>query len=405
MEIAGGRIRGLRPPLHTPPPVKLRPVVDNVSSTWDLVKSLGPQEGPGGDEDSPVRPLNKEDEDSPVCPLNKEDWSDGDDEKVSDRSTSQGKDDWHSCLSTSFKDEEFDDKDDVGNSLSASGSKDDVGNSLSASGRKDDVGNTHSGSKDDVGNTLSASGSFRRRISPWEKGEFLGSGSFGSVYEGISNDGFFFAMKEVSLLDPGSQGKQGLSQLEQEISLLSQFEHENIVRYYGTDKDDKKLYIFLELMTKGSLATLYHKYNLRDSQVSAYTWQILNGLKYLHDRNVLHRDIKCANILIDACGSVKLADFGLAKVVSPKYRSYGLAADIWSLGCTVLEMLTRQPPYSPLEAVQALFRIGRGEPPPVPDSLSRDAQDFILRCLQVNPNDRPSAVQLLDHPFVRKPPA
>ncbi|KAI3424667.1 Separase, partial [Psidium guajava] len=174
-------------------------------------------------------------------------------------------------------------------------------------------------------------------------------------------------------------------------------------------------------MTKGSLATLYRKYNLEDSQVSLYTRQILNGLKYLHDQDVVHRDIKCANILVDASGAVKLADFGLGKAtkmndaksvegtplwMAPevvKNESYGSAADIWSLGCTVLEMLTRQPPYSHLEGMQALFRIGRGEPPPVPDSLSREAQDLILRCLQVNPNDRPSAGQLLDHPFVRKP--
>ncbi|XP_059596922.1 mitogen-activated protein kinase kinase kinase 1b-like [Vitis vinifera] len=102
-------------------------------------------------------------------------------------------------------------------------------------------------------------------------------------------DGLFFAVKEVSLLDKGKWGKQGIYQLEQEISLLSQLEHENIVRYYGTDKDDSKLYIFLELMTKGSLSSLYQKYHLQERQVSAYTKQILNGLKYLHEKNVVHR--------------------------------------------------------------------------------------------------------------------
>ncbi|KAL5992921.1 Mitogen-activated protein kinase kinase kinase 1 [Asimina triloba] len=195
-----------------------------------------------------------------------------------------------------------------------------------------------------------------------------------------------------------------------EIALLSQFEHENIVQYLGTDK--------------GSLASLYQRYHLRDSQVSAYTRQILNGLKYLHDRNVLHRDVKCANILVDASGSVKLADFGLAKettklnllksckgsaywmapeVVDPR-KSYGVAADIWSLGCTVLEMLTHQPPYSHLEWTQALFQIGRGEPPPIPHTLSKDAHDFINKCLKVDPDDRPSASELLSHAFVRRPP-
>ncbi|KAI3497476.1 hypothetical protein L1887_40107 [Cichorium endivia] len=269
---------------------------------------------------------------------------------------------------------------------------------------------------------VSPNGSVRFNIKNWQKGDFLGSGSFGTVYEGFNEYGFFFAVKEVSLLDQGTQGKQSILQLEQEISLLSQFQHENIVRYLGTDKDDGKLYIFLELVPKGSLANLYQKYHLRDSQVSTYTRQILSGLTYLHDRNVVHRDIKCANILVDVSGSVKLADFGLAKatklndiksckgtpywmapevVNNRKNKGYGPAADIWSLGCTVLEMLTSRVPYSHLEGMQALFRIGRGEPPSIPKTLSEEARDFILKCLQVNPNNRPTAAQLLDHPFVK----
>ncbi|KAD4179420.1 hypothetical protein E3N88_28011 [Mikania micrantha] len=271
---------------------------------------------------------------------------------------------------------------------------------------------------------VSPNGSIRCSIKNWQKGDFLGSGSFGTVYEGFNEYGFFFAVKEVSLLDQGIQGKQCILQIEQEIFLLSQFQHDNIVRYLGTDKDDGKVYIFLELVPKGSLADLYQKYHLRDSQVSTYTRQILSGLTYLHDRNVVHRDIKCANILVDVTGSVKLADFGLAKttklndiksckgtpfwmapevVNNRKNTGYGPAADIWSLGCTVLEMLTSQVPYSHLEGMQALFRIGSGELPSIPKTLSVDARDFILACLQVNPNDRPTAAQLLNHPFVHTP--
>ncbi|PWA58745.1 Protein kinase, ATP binding site-containing protein [Artemisia annua] len=269
---------------------------------------------------------------------------------------------------------------------------------------------------------VSPHGSVRCSIKNWQKGDFLGSGSFGTVYEGFNEYGFFFAVKEVSLLDQGTQGKQSISQLEQEIFLLSQFQHDNIVRYLGTDKDDGKLYIFLELVPKGSLASLYQKYHLRDSQVSTYTRQILSGLCYLHDRNVVHRDIKCANILVDVSGSVKLADFGLAKatklndiksckgtpywmapevVNNRKNKGYGPSADIWSLGCTVLEMLTGRVPYSHLEGMQALFRIGRGEPPSIPKTLSAEARDFILKCLQVNPSDRPVAAQLLEQPICK----
>ncbi|TVU47652.1 hypothetical protein EJB05_07258 [Eragrostis curvula] len=269
---------------------------------------------------------------------------------------------------------------------------------------------------------ISPNGRFRRKIRSWNRGVLLGSGSFGTVYEGISDEGVFFAVKEVSLYDQGSNAKQCIFQLEQEIALLSQFEHENIVQYYGTDKEDSKLYIFLELVTQGSLASLYQKYRLRDTHVSAYTRQILHGLIYLHERNIVHRDIKCANILVHANGSVKLADFGLAKeitklnavksckgtvywmapeVVNPR-MTYGPAADIWSLGCTVLEMLTCQLPYPDLEWTQALYRIGKGEPPTIPSVLSRDARDFIRQCVNPNPDDRPSASKLLEHPFVNR---
>ncbi|KAI4296277.1 hypothetical protein L6164_036248 [Bauhinia variegata] len=378
----GGGIKGPRPPVLAPPPVILRPLADNVSSTWDLMRSFAPQddvvvESPIGD-----GAISSSGEEDRVIEENEEVLS-----EVGHRESN--------LFSGSSSFTSRDDDSDVGKA---------------------------SGTGDESIYNTSPNGSFRCTF-PWQKGELLGKGSFGTVYEGFTDDGFFFAVKEVSLLDQGSQGKQSIFQLQQEIFFLGQFQHENIVRYLGTDKDECTLYIFLELMTKGSLQRLYQKYRLRDSQVSAYTRQILHGLKYLHDRNVVHRDIKCANILVDASGFVKLADFGLAKatklndvksskgtpfwmapeVVNLKNRGYGLAADIWSLGCTVLEMLTQRPPYSHLEGMQALFRIGRGELPEVPDSLSKDARDFICECLQINPNRRPTAAELLNHPFLKRP--
>nr|GMD24505.1 mitogen-activated protein kinase kinase kinase 1-like [Ipomoea batatas] len=280
-----------------------------------------------------------------------------------------------------------------------------------------------SSTKTELMSIISPNGKFIRIITGWQKGQLLGRGSLGSVFQGIAHDGFFFAVEEVSLLDQGDDARQSIYQLEQEIARLSQFEHDNIVQYFGTGKDDSKLYIFFELVSQRSLWSLYQTYHLRDSQVSAYTRQILLGLKYLHDRDVVHSDIKCANVLVDAAGSVKLADFGLAKatklndvksckgtafwmapeVVNSRNGGYGLAADIWSLGCTVLEMLTRQFPYCHLGHIQALFKIGRGEPPHVPDTLSSDARSFIRCCLQVNPNARPTASQFLEHPFVKRP--
>ncbi|XP_022747502.1 mitogen-activated protein kinase kinase kinase 1-like [Durio zibethinus] len=377
-------IKGARPPVLKPPPVMKLPVIDNACSTWDLFRDFAPEDDRGC-----------------VVPVHL--YSSSDEEEKREEESG--------VIEENAKEEEI---------LMRIGETAVLSASCSFTTSNDD---DSSSSTTEPTSNISPNGRFKRKITYWEKGELLGRGSFGSVFEGISDDGFFFAVKEVSLLDQGSQGKQSIIQLEHEIALLSQFEHENIVQYYGTDKDESKLYIFLELVTKGSLLNLYQKYNLRDSQVSAYTRQILHGLKYLHDRNVVHRDIKCANILVDASGSVKLADFGLAKatklndvksckgtafwmapeVVNRKGQGYGIPADIWSLGCTVLEMLTRQIPYSNLECMQALFRIGRGEPPQVPDSLSKDAREFIMQCIQVNPDARPTAAELLQHPFVKRP--
>ncbi|KAJ0734280.1 putative mitogen-activated protein kinase kinase kinase STE-STE11 family [Helianthus annuus] len=398
---SGSGIKGVRPPLLAPPPAMSRVTVDNMGSTWDLVRSFAPRE---------------DDDDDDL-------GSDGaGDTNVETSGMMTSRID--KTVSTSDEDLASDGPDDANVETSEMMElRTDTAVSPSGSDRFGDEDEGASVVAVDVEGSLLTNGSIRRGFKNWQKGDYLGSGSFGTVYEGFDEHGTFFAVKEVSLLDSGDQGKQSIFQLEQEISLLSQFHHENIVRYLGTDTDAGKLYIFLELVTKGSLARLYQKYELRDSQVSAYTRQILSGLNYLHERKVVHRDIKCANILVDANGFVKLADFGLAKAtalndiksckgtpywMAPEVvnnrskKGYGLAADIWSLGCTVLEMLTRQIPYSHLEGMQALFRIGRGEPPPIPDTLSTEARDFILKCLQVNPNDRPTAAQLLDHPFVRR---
>ncbi|XP_058190235.1 mitogen-activated protein kinase kinase kinase 1-like [Rhododendron vialii] len=385
----GGGIKGVRPPaVLAPPPSILRPVVDYTSSTWDILNSFAPPVGVVDRGLSSSRGFSDDDEEEVEVEEEEEE------EEV-------------------VKAGEGLDGARVGETARLSASC-----SFTTTSNDDDC----SSSTTEPTSNISPNERFRRIISHWEKGELLGRGSFGSVYEGIADGGFFIAVKEVSLLDQGAQARQSIFQLEQEIALLSQFQHENIVQYYGTDKDESNLYIFLELVTKGSLLNLYQKYNLQESTVSSYTRQILHGLKYLHERNVVHRDIKCANILVDTNGSVKLADFGLAKVtklndvksckgtpfwmapevVKRNNQGYGLAADIWSLGCTVLEMLTRQIPYSDLESMQALFRIGRGVPPLVPDSLSADARDFILQCLQVNPSARPTAPQLLDHPYVKR---
>nr|XP_043640067.1 mitogen-activated protein kinase kinase kinase YODA-like [Erigeron canadensis] len=261
--------------------------------------------------------------------------------------------------------------------------------------------------------------------SRWKKGRLLGRGTFGHVYLGFNSEsGEMCAMKEVTLFSDDTKSKESAQQLGQEIALLSRLRHPNIVQYYGSETVDDKLYIYLEYVSGGSIHKLLQEYGqLGEIAIRSYTYQILSGLAYLHAKNTVHRDIKGANILVDPNGRVKLADFGMAKhisgpscplsfkgspywmapeVINNNSNGCNLAVDIWSLGCTVLEMATTKPPWSQYEGVAALFKVGNSKELPVlPDHLSDDGKDFILQCLQRAPSRRPSAAQLLDHPFVK----
>uniref|UniRef100_A0A0D6QUG8 mitogen-activated protein kinase kinase kinase n=1 Tax=Araucaria cunninghamii TaxID=56994 RepID=A0A0D6QUG8_ARACU len=260
--------------------------------------------------------------------------------------------------------------------------------------------------------------------SRWKKGNLLGRGTFGHVYAGLNNGtGKMCAMKEVPMLSDDPKSKESVKQLEQEIALLSRLRHQNIVQYYGSEMIIDKLYIYLEYVSGGSIHKLLQEYGkFEEPIIRTYTRQILAGLAYLHKKNTVHRDIKGANILVDTNGQVKVADFGMAKHItaqscplsfkgSPYWMApeviknsngYNLAVDIWSLGCTVLEMATAKPPWSQYEGVAAMFKIGNSkELPTIPDYLSGDGKDFVRLCLQRDPTKRPTAEQLLEHPFVQ----
>ncbi|URE00847.1 hypothetical protein MUK42_21078 [Musa troglodytarum] len=259
--------------------------------------------------------------------------------------------------------------------------------------------------------------------SRWKKGKLIGHGTYGHVYVGFNSEsGEMCAMKEVTLFMDDSKSKESAKHLRQEISLLSRLRHPNIVQYYGCEMIDDKLYIYLEYVSGGSIHKLLQEYGqFGEPAIRSYTQQILSGLAFLHAKNTVHRDIKGANILVDPNGRVKLADFGMAKHItgqscrlSFKGSPYWMApeviknsngcnhaVDIWSLGCTVLEMATSKPPWSQYEGIAAIFKIGNSkELPTIPDHLSNDGKDFIRCCLQRDPSNRPTAAELLQHPFV-----
>ncbi|KAF2320275.1 hypothetical protein GH714_026583 [Hevea brasiliensis] len=193
-------------------------------------------------------------------------------------------------------------------------------------------------------------------IPKWQKGKILGEGGFGKVYEGYAPSGFFFAVKEMEIKDEGT-----IDNINHEIDLLCQLRHPNIVKFYGMERSQSKVHIFLSLFWIGK------------------------GTR-----------IKCS--YESSCGTTSW----MAPEVIEKNKEYGFKADIWSLGCTVLEMLTWKSPYSHLTCGTTTLEceIENGKLPDLPDFLSDLSRDFITKCLKFNPDDRPTAAELLQHPFV-----
>nr|CAB3446879.1 unnamed protein product [Digitaria exilis] len=133
-----------------------------------------------------------------------------------------------------------------------------------------------------------------------------------------SERGRLCAIKEVKVILDDSKAKERLKQLNQEVDILRQLSHQNIVQYYGSELTDEALSIYLEYVSGGSIHRLLRDYGpFKEPVIRNYTRQILSGLAYLHGRNTVHRDIKGANILVSPNGEVKLADFGMAKHRKP----------------------------------------------------------------------------------------
>ncbi|CAN6582891.1 unnamed protein product [Malus baccata var. baccata] len=266
----------------------------------------------------------------------------------------------------------------------------------------------------------------------WQKGKLIGRGTFGSVYLATNREtGALCAMKEVDLIPDDPKAAECIRQLEQEIKVLRTLKHPNIVQYYGSEMTDDHFYIYLEYVHPGSINKYVqdHIGVMTESVVRNFTRHILSGLAFLHNTKTVHRDIKGANLLVDASGVVKLADFGMAKLLngqsynlslkgSPYWMApeviraamqnnadpdLALAVDIWSLGCTVIEMFNGKPPWSDFTGPQAMFKV-LNTIPDIPETLSAEGKDFLQWCFRRNPMERLSASDLLEHPFVRCSP-
>lgn len=254
-------------------------------------------------------------------------------------------------------------------------------------------------------------------LKDYQLGDCLGKGAFGSVFRALNmGTGETVAVKQVKLAD---LPKSELRVITLEIDLLKNLDHPNIVKYRGFVKSAESLNIILEYCENGSLHSISKNFGkFPENLVGIYMSQVLHGLLYLHEQGVIHRDIKGANILTTKQGLVKLADFGVAtrtttfhesSVVGTPYwmapevielSGATTASDIWSLGCTVIELLDGKPPYHKLQPMHALFRIVNDDHPPLPEGASPIVRDFLMQCFQKDPNLRVSARKLLKHPWI-----
>ncbi|KAL5083710.1 hypothetical protein Trisim1_000979 [Trichoderma cf. simile WF8] len=271
----------------------------------------------------------------------------------------------------------------------------------------------------------------------WMKGALIGQGSFGSVYLALhAVTGELLAVKQVEMPAPGansqndSRKKSMIDALKREISLLRELRHPNIVQYLGCSSSAEHLNIFLEYVPGGSVQTMLNSYGaLPEPLVRSFVRQILTGLSYLHGMDIIHRDIKGANILVDNKGTIKISDFGISKKLEAsnilngaannkhrpslqgsvfwmapevvKQTSYTRKADIWSLGCLVVEMMTGSHPFPDCSQLQAIFRIGGGKATPtIPEHASDDAKMFLGQTFELDHNLRPSADELMMSPFL-----
>lgn len=254
-------------------------------------------------------------------------------------------------------------------------------------------------------------------LKDYQLGDCLGKGAFGSVFRALNMDnGETVAVKQIRLAD---LPKSELRVITLEIDLLKNLDHPNIVKYRGFVKSAESLNIILEYCENGSLHSISKNFGkFPENLVGNYMSQVLHGLLYLHEQGVIHRDIKGANILTTKQGLVKLADFGVATKTTTFHESsvvgtpYWMApevielsgattaSDIWSLGCTVIELLDGKPPYHKLQPMHALFRIVNDDHPPIPEGASPVVRDFLMQCFQKDPYLRVSARKLLKHPWI-----
>ena len=267
----------------------------------------------------------------------------------------------------------------------------------------------------------------------WEEISKLGRGGFGEVFLWKHRkSGETKAVKRVRYGQDGTAVPDEVKQLQREIDILKILKHPNIVEYYDNDIINSYLVILMEFVPGGSVHGLIEKKGvLTEKQASRYTKQTLQGLTYLHSNNIIHRDIKCANMLIGEGDVIKICDFGTSRrlnilhtatcskltqnvgtmnFMAPEMfkgrrgaskQNYSSKVDTWATGCSVEEMLTGSPPWKDYEHHEFLIEIIQSDMPDfkLPEHISKVVHDFLAQCFCHDPQERPEATELLHHSF------
>ncbi|XP_059159252.1 mitogen-activated protein kinase kinase kinase 2-like [Physella acuta] len=260
----------------------------------------------------------------------------------------------------------------------------------------------------------------------WKLGTVIATGKFTKVSLVVDNKGLQArqcAVKQLFISDDIDEASR--KSIDVEITALKKATHLRIVDYYGYSRTDRVFSLFIGYMQQGSLAKYIQSEkdgHLTELQTSHFTQQILEGLEYLHQSRIIHRDIKGSNILMQDKNNIKISDFGVAKILNTLSRAntqgtgtinwmapelfqevpYNNKVDIWSTGCTVFQMLTGKIPFAHLKETTIIIKGNKNELYlTVPKECSENVQSFLHLACKNNHLERPSATYLLQHEFVR----